>query len=155
MTTRALIVIASLLAAATAGLAGYIAGSDAKPSRAEVDAARHSARASASHAAFEQARTVALTQGRRSGEKEGRVEGRGRGKAAARRRMAKEAVVGSSQPATPPISSRLKHDPAFEDDGGAYDPNPPPYGSYASKAEFCRDQPEETECGGAGDPYAP
>lgn len=49
-------------------------------------------------------------------------------------------------------SGRLRRDPAFEDDGGAYDPSPPPAGSYDSFSEFCRDQPEETECGGAGDP---
>jgi len=36
--------------------------------------------------------------------------------------------------------------------GSCYDPSPPPVGDYGGLEEFCRDQPEETECGGPGDP---
>ena len=36
--------------------------------------------------------------------------------------------------------------------GSCYDPSPPPAGDYGGLEEFCRDQPEETECGGPGDP---
>jgi hypothetical protein len=38
---------------------------------------------------------------------------------------------------------------------GCYDPTPPPAGDYGDMEEFCRDQPEETECGGPGDPRGP
>ncbi|MGI8440113.1 MAG: hypothetical protein ACR2NV_08015, partial [Thermoleophilaceae bacterium] len=38
---------------------------------------------------------------------------------------------------------------------GCYDPTPPPAGDYGGMEEFCRDQPEETECGGPGDPRGP
>ncbi|MFL5781636.1 MAG: hypothetical protein ACJ760_10020 [Thermoleophilaceae bacterium] len=90
MTTRALIIVASGLAVLVAGLGGYVVGSNAKPSEAEVLAARTTARSAASRAAFERTRTAALIAGRREGEKAGRVEGRERGTAQARRRMAKQ-----------------------------------------------------------------
>jgi hypothetical protein len=82
--------------------------------------------------------------GESSGVEQGAVDGSRDGAVEANARVA------AAQP-LPEAAS----DPAYEDDAGAYDPSPPAAGSYGSFEEFCADQPEETECGGAGDPAPP
>jgi hypothetical protein len=132
---------------------GYVLG---KSSGEDLDAARLSG---AKHGRAEGAARGA-EQGFSSGYSAGRKRGYRQGYKSAYRKARNTPIEqgGSQQtksketPSGGPGSAKVKQDPAYEDDNGAYDPDPPPIGSYENFKDFCNDQPEETECGGPGDP---
>ncbi len=69
--------------------------------------------------------------------------------ARAERETADAEAPGSDADDAPDCPSGERYLPSS---GSCYDPSPPPTGDYGGLEEFCRDQPEETECGGPGDP---
>ena len=69
--------------------------------------------------------------------------------ARAERETADAEAPGSDADDAPDCPSGERYLPSS---GSCYDPSPPPVGDYGGLEEFCRDQPEETECGGPGDP---
>ena len=91
--------------------------------------------------------------GLREGSAAGADDGEQTGLTAAQRRA--DAIAAAEAAAAEAARLADAADSGYEDDGGAYDPTPPPAGSYGSFEAFCADQPEETECGGPGDPAPP
>ena len=138
---------------------GSSAADDQQAISREREESRAAARVSSERASFAGARKRGYDAGLEEGRKAGRTVGKHDGARAARSRLARRPQAAASTPSPPQPSvpraepsPGLAGDPAFEDDAGAYDPQPPPVGSYSDMNEFCRDQPEETECGGPGDP---
>lgn len=128
---------AALLAMAlvVAAGVGFLVGDARAPSADELDGAKreaygdafNEARASAEREANVEALTSATAKGRRAGAEAGEAD------AATQlaKQQADSAETGAEQKAASPDL---------------------PAGAYDSFEEFCADQPEETECGGAGDP---
>jgi hypothetical protein len=148
-----------LVCGAAAG--GFVLGSDGVASSAEATSAHQLALIDAKKDAIADAAAVAsasgkadgLPVGRREGSDAGQRAGAARGEAKAREEEERIAAAAEAA-AAEAEAARLADaaDSGYEDDGGAYDPTPPPAGFYPNFEAFCADQPEETECGGPGDP---
>ena len=144
----------SALLVVAGAVGGYLVGVDDAPSETAATRVKLAARAEAQEDAARIAAGKTRDPGARRGLAVGRREGVEDGHRAGTRAGGTAVADKQAELAAAAEAARLADaaDSAYEDDGGAYDPTPPSAGFYPDFEAFCADQPEETECGGAGDP---